>query len=138
MTPTQIAVVRRTWAQVAPAAEQVATVFYERLFELDPGTRLLFGTTDLREHGRKLTQKLAAILDLLDRPDYLLPAVAELGRRHAMHGVGWRHYGMAADALFTALECCLGPRFNPDARAAWSLAYWIAARAMQRAAAQVA
>jgi hemoglobin-like flavoprotein len=138
MTSEQIAIVRKTWARIAPVTDRVAALFYERLFELDPGARGLFGTTDLRDHGRKLTQRLAAILDLLDRPDELLTAVGELGRRHAMHGVGWRHYGMAADALFTALECCLGPGFNPDARAAWSLAYWTVARAMQRAAAQVA
>lgn len=138
MTPAQIALVRRTWRRATPVSERVAEVFYERLFELDPGVRALFVGIDLRDHGRKLTQTLTAIVGLLDQPEELLDAVGALGRRHASHGVGWRHYGMAADALFTALECCLGTGFDPDARAAWSLAYWIAARAMQRAAAQVA
>ncbi len=138
MIPDQIAVVRRTWAKLAPVSDRAAALFYDRLFELDPSSRALFGPVDLREHGRKLFQNLAVILDLLDRPEELLTTVAELGRRHAMHGVGWRHYGMAADALFTALECCLGPALTPAARAAWSVAYWTVARAMQRAAAQVA
>ncbi len=138
MTSDQIAIVRRTWARLAPVTDRAAALFYERLFELEPSNRVLFGPVDLQEHGRKLFQNLGVILDLLDRPDELLTAVAELGRRHAMHGVGGRHYGMAADALFTVLECCLGPTFTPNARAAWSLAYWTVARAMQRAAAQVA
>jgi hemoglobin-like flavoprotein len=138
MTPTQIEIVRRTWHRVSPVSERVAAVFYERLFELDPGSRAFFGGVDLREHGRKLIGAISAVLDLLDQPEELLTVIGDAGRRHAGRGVGWRHYGMAADALFTALECCLGSAFNTEARAAWSVAYWIAARAMQRAAAQVA
>jgi len=81
---------------------------------------------------------LSVVIELLDQPEDLLETVGDAGRRHGSRGVGWRHYGMAADALFTALECCLGPAFTTEARAAWSVAYWVAARAMQRAAAQVA
>ena len=138
MTSTQIAIVRSTWRKVNPMQQRLAQVFYERLFELDPTTRAFFGGVDLRHHGRKLTDTLSAVIELLDRPEDLLEMVADTGRRHGGRGVGWRHYGMAADALFTALECCLGPAFTTEARAAWSVAYWLAARAMQRAAAQVA
>jgi hemoglobin-like flavoprotein len=138
MTSDQIAAVRHTWAKLAPVTERAAAIFYERLFELDPSVRALFAASDLRELGHKFAQTVAIVVDLLDREDELLAALAALGRRHAAYGVGWRHYGLAADALFTALECCLGPAFTSQARAAWSVAYWIAARAMQRAAAQVA
>jgi hemoglobin-like flavoprotein len=138
MTSDQVAAVRHTWAKVAPMTERAAAIFYERLFELDPAARALFAATDLGKQGQKLAQTLTIVVGLLDRPEELLAALEPLGRRHATYGVGWRHYGLAADALFTALECCLGPAFIPEARAAWSVAYWVAARAMQRAAVQVA
>lgn len=135
MTPSQIATVRRTWHRVRPMSDRVAAVFYERLFELDPSSRALFGGIDLRQHGRRLTDALNDVLELLDQPEELLEAVGDAGRRHGSRGISWRHYGMAADALFTALECCLGSAFTADVRAAWSVAYWVTARAMQRAAA---
>jgi hemoglobin-like flavoprotein len=138
MTSDQIAAVRHTWAKLAPITERAAAIFYDRLFELDPSVRALFAATDLGKHGPKFAQTVAIVVDLLDREEELLAALRTLGRRHAAYGVGWRHYGLAADALFTALECCLGPAFTAEARAAWSVSYWIAARAMQRAAAQVA
>jgi hemoglobin-like flavoprotein len=138
MTSDQIAAVRHTWAKLAPTTERAAAIFYDRLFELDPSVRALFAATDLGKHGPKFAQTVAIVVDLLDREDELLASLRTLGRRHASYGVGWRHYGLGADALFTALECCLGPAFTAEARAAWSVAYWIAARAMQRAAVQVA
>jgi hemoglobin-like flavoprotein len=138
MTPSQIAIVRRTWHRARPMSDRVAAVFYERLFELDPSSRVFFSGIDLRQHGRRLTDSLNAVLELLDQPEALLEVVGDVGRRHGSRGVCWRHYGMAADALFTALECCLGSAFTADARAAWSVTYWVTARAMQRAAAQVA
>ena len=42
MTPQQIAVVRESFAKVVPISEEVAALFYDRLFAIDPSTRPLF------------------------------------------------------------------------------------------------
>ncbi len=41
MTPTQIELIRTSWAAVEPTADVAATLFYERLFEMDPAVRRL-------------------------------------------------------------------------------------------------
>src|SRR4029078_1926135 len=115
MTPSQIAIVGRTWHRVRPMSDRVAAVFYERLFELDPSSRVFFSGIDLRQHGRRLTDSLNAVLELLDQPEALLEVVADAGRRHGSRGVCWRHHGMAAKGLFTGPQRSLAPAF-PDGR----------------------
>ena len=52
--------VQRSFAKVEPTAEAVAELFYDKLFELDPGLRALF-KTDLTQQGRKLMATLTSI-----------------------------------------------------------------------------
>ena len=42
MTPTQIDLVRRSFALVAPVAPQAAEAFYDKLFKADPAIARLF------------------------------------------------------------------------------------------------
>jgi len=42
MTLKQKQLVQNTWKKVLPISESAATLFYGRLFELDPSTRPLF------------------------------------------------------------------------------------------------
>jgi hemoglobin-like flavoprotein len=51
--------------------------------------------------------------------DQVLPAVADLGRRHAGYGVRDEHYATVAAALLWTLDQGLGDAFTPDVRAAW-------------------
>ena len=46
MTPAQKLLIRKSWAQVVPIADQAATLFYQRLFEIDPSVRALFRDTE--------------------------------------------------------------------------------------------
>jgi hypothetical protein len=71
----QIALVQATWQQVAPIAGTAARLFYERLFELEPALRPLFGRTDMHEQRRKLMQMLALAVAALDRLETLRSAL---------------------------------------------------------------
>lgn len=133
MRREQIELVESTWAQVAEIKEQVAQLFYAKLFELDPSARLLF-QGDLREQGRKLMTVMGTVVSGLRRLEGLLPAVRELGRRHAGYGVTVAHYDTVATALLWTLEQGLGSRFTPEVRAAWTTAYGLLAGAMKAAA----
>ena len=61
LTETQIHLVQSTWRSLEPAGTQVGQLFYQRLFELDPSLRALFGP-DLRQQGDKLVAMIGVIL----------------------------------------------------------------------------
>ncbi|HEV2667556.1 MAG TPA: globin domain-containing protein, partial [Blastocatellia bacterium] len=86
MNMIQKALVQTSFAQVRPIADAAAALFYRRLFELDPTLRPLF-KGPIEEQGRKLMDALRLAVKGLDRPEALLPVLADLGRRHAGYGV---------------------------------------------------
>lgn len=134
MTPTQIELIRTSWAAVEPIADVAATLFYERLFEMDPAVRRLFRKTDLAAQRKNLMQTLTVVVKGIDRLDALVPAVQALGRRHAGYGVRREHYDTVGAALLWTLEQGLGDAFTDDARAAWAEAYGTLAAVMIAAA----
>jgi hemoglobin-like flavoprotein len=135
LTPRQRAVVRDTWAQVAPTAPAAAALFYGRLFEQAPALRGLFAHADMGAQYQKLTQMLGAAVAHLDRLDDLAPAVEGLGRRHAGYGVRDADYAAVGAALLWTLERGLGDAFTPEARAAWTTTYELLAGIMRSATA---
>ena len=134
MTPEQNAAVEGSFRRLAPIAEPAAAMFYAKLFALDPSLRQLFARTDLAAQGRKLMSAIGFVVANLRRPEQLLPAVAELGRRHAGYGVQPAHYATVGAALLATLEEGLGSDFTPATRDAWAAAYGLLAQVMQDAA----
>ena len=134
MNPEDVRLVRQGFAQVASMADTTAQVFYKRLFELDPTLRPLF-RRDVTEQGRRLMQMLDTAIDLLDRPQALVPTLEGLGRRHAANGLRDEHYDTVEVALVLTLQQGLGPAFTREARSAWISLFDLMARTMKRAAA---
>src|SRR5262249_31176439 len=125
------------FAQIRPLAETAATLFYSRLFTLDPSLRPLF-RGNMQQQGAMLMRMLALAIDGLHRPDTLLPTLQALGQRHVGYGVCASHYDHGRAALRGTLEHALGARWTLETRAAWSTAYTLLASAMQTAPARVA
>jgi hemoglobin-like flavoprotein len=136
LTPDQIQIVQETFEMVAPSADVVAALFYDRLFALDPSLRPMF-KGDARTQGQKLMSTLALVVRGLQRPEQILPAVRRLGERHVSYGVEPAHYDTVGAALLWTLSQGLGDRFTDDASAAWTAAYTMLAELMQEAASQV-
>jgi hemoglobin-like flavoprotein len=134
MTPTQIELVQTTWARLAPVAEQAAELFYGRLFSLDPSLKALF-RGDMKAQGRKLMTMISFAVKGLRRLDALVPAVQDLGRRHAGYGVKDEHYATVGAALLATLAEGLGEAFTEEAEQAWTSAYELLAATMRSAAA---
>jgi hemoglobin-like flavoprotein len=132
MTPEQIGLVQSTWAKVVPIKDTAAELFYGRLFELDPALRKLFNG-DMKEQGRKLMTMINVAVGSLDKLEAIVPAVKDLGRRHAGYGVQAAHYGTVATALLWTLEKGLGDAFTPAAKEAWTETYTVLATTMQSA-----
>ena len=133
MNPQQIQLVQSSFARLAPLQEELAALFYARLFELDPGLRAMF-TGDLAAQRTKLMAALRAVVAGLARPDAIKPALWELGRRHARYGVEVEHYVTVGEALFWSLEQVLGDTFTLDTRRAWAAAFSLVAWTMIAAA----
>ena len=134
MTPEQKKLVQGTWGQVIPIADQAATMFYDRLFEIDPGARALFRATDMAQQRKKLLQVLSVAIAGLDHLDTLVPTVEDLGRRHVRYGVKDAHYNSVGAALLWTLEKGLGKAWSADAAAAWAEVYGVLSGVMRRAA----
>jgi hemoglobin-like flavoprotein len=133
MTPQQKDLVQQTWQQVLPIADTAATLFYERLFEIDPSARSLFSATHMPEQRRKLMQMIGVAVKGLDEPEETLQAVAELGARHLKYGVADHHYDSVGAALLCTLGQGLGESFTPEAKEAWESVYTLLADTMRGA-----
>jgi hemoglobin-like flavoprotein len=137
MSPRQIALVRASWQRVLPIREQVARLFYRRLFELDADLERLF-RGDMSDQGRKLMATIGLVVSSLDRLDEIVPAVQALGRRHTGYGVEHEHYDTVGAALLSTLRAGLGDVLSREAEDAWAMAYAMLAGVMRDAAGDVA
>jgi hemoglobin-like flavoprotein len=133
MTPAQKDLVQDTWALVVPIADTATAMFYERLFEIDPGSRALFENTDMADQRLKLLQVLSVAISGLDDLGRLMPIVEELGRRHAGYGVKDEHYDSVGAALLWTLQKGLGAAWNAETAAAWAEVYGVLSSVMRRA-----
>jgi hemoglobin-like flavoprotein len=115
--------------------DKVASVFYGRLFALDPSLKALF-TGDMLEQGRKLMHMIDVAVNSLDRLKAIVPAVEALDVRHARYGVKEGSYDTVGSALLWTLEQGLGAGFSTEVRNSWAAAYGLLAGAMKSAAHQ--
>lgn len=134
MTSRQIELVQQSFRLIEPILDDVAVLFYERLFEIDPSLRQMF-QKPRREQARLLAQTLTVVVKGIDRPAQLRGAVEALGRRHAGYGVRDEHYGVVGEALLWTLEIGLKEKFTSEVRDSWVAAYSWLAFTMRRAAA---
>lgn len=122
MDANAIALVRDSFAKVAPIADTAAGLFYGRLFETTPAVKPLF-RGDMTEQGRKLMATLAVVVKGLDNLPAIVPVAEALARRHVAYGVLPEHYGSVGAALLWTLGQGLGEAFTPEVEAAWTQAY---------------
>ena len=136
MSPEQVKLVQDSFGKVAPIATQAADLFYGRLFEIAPEVRPLF-PHDLAEQKKKLMTMLATAVTNLHQVEKIVPAVQDLGRRHAGYGVKDAHYQPVGEALIWTLDKGLGEAFTAPVKDAWLAAYTTLAGVMKEAAAGV-
>jgi hemoglobin-like flavoprotein len=133
MTPDQQNLVRDSFQKIIPIRDTAASLFYGRLFEIDPKLLPLF-EGDMNEQGRKLIAMLAMVVADIHQMGKLVPVVRDLGRRHATYGVIESDYETVAEALLWTLEKGLGSEFTAATKEAWVACYTILANEMKSAA----
>jgi hemoglobin-like flavoprotein len=135
MTEDQKILIRSSFAKIAPDAPAVAALFYDRLFTIDPTLKALF-KGDMSEQGRKLMAMIGVAVANLDNLEAIIPAVQQLGARHAGYGVPNDSYTTVGAALLWTLEQGLAPDYTPQMAQAWTDCYATVAAVMQQGAAQ--
>lgn len=135
MDAQQINLVQKSWSKILPISDKAAELFYNRLFEIDPSTKVFF-KGDMGVQGRKLMQMITAAVNGLNDLDGLVPVVQDLGRRHGGYGVQEAHYGSVGSALLWTLEQGLGDDFTPEVKIAWTETYMLLAGVMKDASAK--
>ena len=135
MTPQQVHLIRKSFAELARHDHVAALVFYRRLFELDPGLRPLF-KNDIEEQSRKLLDMLGVLIAMLERPVGLELELKAMGARHLGYGVRDEHYASVGQALLDMLAEVLETRFTPEVREAWTQLYGAVEAVMKLGAAE--
>jgi len=130
----QVALIRSSFAWIAPSAPVFGELFDANLRALDPSLSQLLAA-ETGEQGRQLMSVLRSIIGRLDRRDQLFWAVQGFGRRHAGDNICAEDYDTIGDALMFTLEQCLGERLTPDVAAAWDTTYAALAEVARFAAA---
>lgn len=134
MKAEQIAAVQESWVAVEGISDQAAALFYGKLFETDPSLKSLF-KGDMAEQGKKLMSMIGVAVRGLSRLDTIVPAVQQLGVRHAGYGVKDADYDTVGGALLWTLGQGLGDAFTDDLKQSWTEAYGLLATTMKDAAA---
>jgi hemoglobin-like flavoprotein len=133
LTKKEIDIVQGDWQKVATIADTAATLFYDRLFTVDPDLRRLF-KSDLGEQKVKLMKMIGAAVNGLGNLPELVPVVKALGQRHQGYGVKADHYATVGSVLLWTLGQGLGTSFDAEHQAAWGKVYGVLADTMKAAA----
>lgn len=134
LTPEQIQIVKHTWSMVVPIADVAGQLFYNRLFEIAPETKLLFTRTSIPEQSKKLLAMLNYVITKLDKLDTLLDEISALAQRHVHYGVKAEHYDKVGEALLWTLAQGLQNAWTEETRDAWITCYVVLSHAMVEAA----
>ncbi len=133
ITPRQVQLIKQTFAQVEPIADQAAEIFYNYLFQFAPEVRPMF-KGDMKSQGKKLMATLKVAVKSLDNLEALVPVLQNLARNHLKYGVKAGHYTPVGNALLYALRDGLGAQFTREVRQAWVDVYRLIAKVMKEAA----
>lgn len=128
-----VRLVRDSWAVVEPNLNRVAEFFYATLFSIAPATRELF-PVNMQVQRSRLLRALVHVVQMVDRPDDLIPFLRQLGRDHRKFGVVASHYEAVGMALLAGVKQFAGRVWTDEVERAWAEAYTIMARAMLEAA----
>ena len=131
---SDIELVQSSFEKVVPIADQAADLFYNRLFEIAPDVKPLFGESDMKAQGKKLMATLGVAVRGLSDLEATVPVIQKLAQNHVQYGVKPEHYEPVGDALIWTLGQGLGEGFTPEVKTAWVGVYTLVSETMIAAA----
>lgn len=123
--------ISRSWARVSGHRDELARIFYDRVFELDPRIEDLFAATEMDSQQGKFVVMMSEIVHLAHDPDAFEDILRASGARHREYGVVSRHYRTVGEAFLKALDEVTPGGLDDDSKGAWAEAYTLMAHLMQ-------
>lgn len=133
MTPGQIELIENSWDFILQNANEAGSIFYSRLFEIDPKLRPLFGE-DIESQSKKLVALITFAVHKLNNLEEIVADVKALGIRHRKYKVQREHYATVANALLWTLEKALSTQWTEEMENAWIEVYTLLSQTMIEAA----
>ena len=97
--------------------------FYELLFAAHPEVRAMFQRNSPGAQAKMFAQKLTAIVDHVDDPDWMNRELAGIAHSHAGYGATAEMYPWVGEALIQAVKEACADAWSEDAARAWRSAY---------------
>lgn len=122
MDARQIQLVQQTFAAVEKDVVAVGTLFYHRMFEMDPSLQSLF-KGDMKQQATMLMTSIGMAVKGLDRQAEIVPQLNAIGGRHGAYGVAPSDFDTFSAALMWTLGQSLADAFTPEVHEAWINAF---------------
>ena len=123
-----------TWHRLSPHADQLATVFFDRLNELTPARRRLFAGSTLESQFVQFAYMLVELVTFHDEPHTRLLATEQIRQCLSRYGIADVHYQAVRQAVAAVLNHAPEACATAESRAAWHEAYDLLKEIVRRAA----
>jgi hemoglobin-like flavoprotein len=119
----QAELLRDTLEIVLAADDTFPARFYELLFTAHPEVQPLFRSHSPGAQRKMFAQKLVAIVDHIEDPQWVARELSALAATHVGYGVTPEMYPWVGDALIATLAEACGEHWSAQADEAWRSAY---------------
>jgi nitric oxide dioxygenase len=120
LTSYEEELITQTFAEIAPQVDKATEMFYERLFDVMPSTKEMFGEGEQRF---EMFNILATAVKSLSYAGDKGPDLTALGGRHVTYGVTLEQFDVVRDVLMWTFEQILGDNFTAQAHVTWVKVY---------------
>lgn len=127
-----IAIIKQTAPILAPQAEQLTRLFYQRMFEHNPEVKPYFNAAHQFSGGqqRALAGAIVAYATHIDDLQQMGSHVDLIAHKHVSLGIQPEHYPIVGENLLAAIKELLGEQAGDEIIDAWAKAYGLLATIM--------
>lgn len=126
----EIKLIQYSFKTLTSKSKSVGEKFYKILFEKNPDISKLF-KGDMKEQAGALMRMVKTVVEGLNHPEIIIPAIQDLGRRHNEYGVKPEQYKIFGECLISTIEKEMGTDFNNATKKAWQKLYNVLAEVMR-------
>ncbi|KAH7156424.1 globin-like protein [Dactylonectria macrodidyma] len=126
----QSKLIRSTVPALTDHGERITTIFYRNMLRDHPELNDYFNTVN-QANGRQPRALTAVILSYAQNINHiteLIPKMERMCHKHCSLGIMPQHYAIVENYLIAAFSEVLGSAMTPQAKEAWSKAYWMLAK----------
>jgi hemoglobin-like flavoprotein len=122
LTKEEIRLIQMSWDTMTSKSKNTGEKFYANLFEKHSEMAELF-KGDIKEQSGALMRMVKTVVEGLNNPQIIIPALQELGRRHSEYGVKNEYYKEFGNLLIETIGSELGNDFDVKTKTAWTKLY---------------